>query len=176
MAKKLNNEHILQNDDGLTLVEIMIATALFSVFVAAFIAGQGYNLFDSAQLKKELLLKDLTEMKINELIVTPPEMKESLTSASKEIKTFEEFPDYTYMVELQKLEIPDLSQLSSNPDEDEDGQQQEVKKKILKIFKDNMEKMIWQLKVTVTHKESKAQFEASTWLFNDKAKLDVGSF
>ncbi|MCP4913139.1 MAG: prepilin-type N-terminal cleavage/methylation domain-containing protein [Oligoflexia bacterium] len=178
MVKRLTK--ITKSQQGMTLIEVMIAMALFSVFVVAFVSSQGQNLFDSSNIKNELFLKDLAEMKINEIIVNPPEFRENLTGASKETKPFEDFPDYTYTIEIKKLTIPDLSKLIESGDDEDadegDAQQAEVQKRVLKAFKDNMEKMVWQAQVTVESKETGAKYYLNTWLYNTKASLNVSAF
>ncbi|MDC1174002.1 prepilin-type N-terminal cleavage/methylation domain-containing protein [Bacteriovoracaceae bacterium] len=177
MVKRVN----VYSHSGMTLIEVMIAMALFSVFIVAFFSSQGQTLFDSTRIKKELFLKDLAELKINEIIVNPPPFKDSLTSASKETKAFEDYPNYTYTIEIKKLTIPDLSKLMNNSEsedsnDDQDAQQADVKQRVLKAFKDNMEKMIWQAQVTVEDKESGEKYFLNTWLYNNKANINVQAF
>jgi prepilin-type N-terminal cleavage/methylation domain-containing protein len=64
MAKgKIKNIRLL-NDQGFTLMEVMIAISIFAIFASVFVTGQGYNLLDSSSLKDEILLKDICENKI----------------------------------------------------------------------------------------------------------------
>jgi prepilin-type N-terminal cleavage/methylation domain-containing protein len=100
---------------GFTLIEVMIAISIFTVFATVFITGQGYNLLDSGQLKQELIMKDLAENKINEIIVNPPELSDSLTLAP-ETKDFETNPDYQYKIEYKKFFVPDMSKISGDND------------------------------------------------------------
>ena len=78
----------LNKSNGFTLIEVMIAISIFSIFAAVFVTGQGYNLLDSSKLKEEIILKDLCENKINDIIVNPPELRDSLT-LTKETKDIE---------------------------------------------------------------------------------------
>ncbi len=165
---------------GFTLVEVMIALAIFATFATIFVAGQGYNIKDSFMIKEEVRLKELCEEKINELIINPPEFKESLT-LSPETKSFENITDieadydrsqYEYKLNFKKMKMPDLSLIMGNQekaDNDEPG----IQENLLKKIKDNMEEMIWQVEVTVTNKTTKYSLSMSTWLFNDKAEVSL---
>jgi len=169
--KKLNNQ------SGFSLIEVVIAIALFTVFAVVFVTGQGYNLLDSAKLREDILLKDLTENKINELIINPPEFRDSLTLA-KEVKVFEKFPDYEYSIEYKKVFIPDMNKITgqSAEEKDEEKTQSQMEKRIFSIFKENMEKMIWQVSVTVKNKLSNESYQLSTWMMNHNAEVNIGSF
>lgn len=168
MAKR----KIIQNQLGFTLMEVMIAMSIFAVFATAFVTGQGYNLLDSGQLKNEILLKDLCENKINEIIINPPELKESLT-LSKETKSFENYPDYQYTIEYKKLFVPDYSKLKGSKEGEQESAEDQMEKRVFKIFKENMEKMIWQVEVTVKNKLNDSQFRLSTWLNNPNADVQI---
>ena len=65
--------------DGFSLLEVMIAMTVFSVFVAVYVTSQGYNISDSTLMREELMLQTLCENKINEIIISPPELRDSLT-------------------------------------------------------------------------------------------------
>ena len=165
---------MLTNQEGLTLVEVTIAVFLFSIFIVTFISGQGANIIDSIQFKRDLILKDLAEAKLNEVILDPPEFKESLTSAGVESKDFEEFPGYRYNLEFKKIHIPDYTKLKGNDEDAEtDSQKAALEKQVFKQMKDNMEKMVWQVSLTVIHKETEASYEVSTWVYNHNAALQI---
>jgi hypothetical protein len=51
-----------------------------------------------------------------------------------------------------------------------------MENKISKVFKENMEKMIWQVEVTVKNKTNDSSFKLSTWLYNPNADVQIGSF
>lgn len=167
----------------MTLVEVTIALMLFSVFSVAFITGQGGNVLDSLRIKRELRLKDLAELKLNEVIINPPPFQETLTDTNKEVKSFEEFPDYQYILELHKIFIPDPSQIQGGEDQDGgEGENGEAassseavpwKEKVFTTLKDNLEKLVWQVRLTVIHKESQDSYEITSWLLNSEAKVKV---
>lgn len=180
MAKrKISLKKILCTNQGFTLIEVMIAIAIFTVFASVFVTGQGYNLLDSSKLKEEMLMKDFAENKINEIITDPPELREALT-LSKETKDVESNSDYQTVVEFKKFFVPDMNKMvSANSSEDknkEDSPEDQTEKKVYKVFKENMEKMIWQVEVTVKNKTNDSTFKLSTWLYNQNADVQIGSF
>ncbi|MDO9183238.1 MAG: prepilin-type N-terminal cleavage/methylation domain-containing protein [Bacteriovorax sp.] len=180
MAKgKINIKIMLNSQSGFTLMEVMIAIAIFTVFASVFVTGQGYNLLDSSKLKEEILMKDFAENKINDIIVNPPDLTEALT-LSKETKDVEANKDYQTTVEYKKFFVPDMAKLKPSntieEKEQENTPQAQMEKKIFKVFKENMEKMIWQVEVTVKNKTTESSFRLSTWLYNPAAEVQIGSF
>lgn len=177
MAKReIGIKKLLLNQNGFTLMEVMIALVIFSVFATAFVTGQGYNLLDSGKLKEELLLKDYCENKINEIITNPPELRDALT-LSKETKDIESNKDYQYTVEYKKFFVPDMNKITGKDAKDkEESAQDQMEKRIFKIFKDNVEKIIWQVEVTVKNKTNDSSFKLSTWLYNQNADVQIGTF
>lgn len=174
MAKR---EKIISNSDGFTLLEVMIAIAIFTVFATVFVTGQGYNVLDSSKLKNEMILKDLCENKINEIVANPPELRDSLT-LTKEVKDFENNSNYQYSLEFKKFVVPDMNKLKNSADEEDDANkaQSDMEKRIWNTFKENMEKIIWQVEVVVTDKSTKDQFRLTTWLYNQNADVKIGNF
>jgi prepilin-type N-terminal cleavage/methylation domain-containing protein len=179
---------------GFSLLEVMIAITLFAFFITAFLSSQGYNVSDSALSEEQLLLQSLAERKINELILDPPRFNNT-TENLKETKTFEdkEFAGYEYTLEIKKLTIPDFGQLFSQKgattSEAEDNYEGDyyaegnkaqrntnLEKMIFEELKKNIERIIWQTRVTVTNKETKYSFTLSTFLtnYNEQIQLNVG--
>ncbi len=159
-------------------MEVMIAIAIFAVFSTAFVTGFGYNLLDSGKLKEDILLKDLCENKINDIITNPPTLSDSLT-LSKETKDVEGNSDYQTIVEYKKLFVPDMTKINSDPESsqsDEEKQEKQLEKRIFTVFKENMEKMIWQVEVTVKNKTSGETFKLDAWIMNQNADVNIGSF
>ncbi len=171
----LNN--ILKNQSGFTLIEVMIAIVIFTVFATVYTTGQGYNLLDSTKLKEEMLMKDLAENKINDIIVNPPELRDSLT-LTKETKDIEGNSDYQYIIEYKKFFVPEMNKITGEDEgkNKEESAQSQMEKRIFNIFKENMEKMIWQVEVTVKNKNSDSKFKLSTWLYNQNADIQIGQF
>lgn len=182
---------------GFSLVEVLIAITLFAFFVVAFLTSQGYNVSDSQTSEEQLMLQGLCERKINELFLDPPKFQ-NIVGNFKETKTFEEkdLSGFEYTLELKKLTIPDFAQLFGQKggtteeaqnayegdyfDENQSGGGQQrnagLEKLVFEELKKNIERMVWQARVTVTNKETKMNFTLSTWLTNygEKVQLNVG--
>ena len=173
MARQLKNK-ILKNSDGMSLMEVLIASTIFFMFIVSFLTGQSFNLIESSSMKEESILKNLAEAKINEVIVNPPEFKDTLTETGSKIdaKEFKDFPGYKYSVTVKKVFIPDFSKFQSK----DQSSDQQVMKEIFSQFKKNMEKMVWQVRVTVENVDSGQQFFASTWMYHSEAEIEVSGF
>lgn len=182
------------NQKGFSLLEVMIAITLFAFFITAFLTSQGYNVSDSALSEEQLILQSLCERKINELILDPPPFN-NVTENLKETKTFEEteFNGYQYTLEIKKLTIPDFAQLFSQKDATtEEGQDSyegnyyneggrnaqnaNLEKLVFEELKKNIERVVWQARVTVTNKETNYNYTLSTFLtnYNEKIQLNIG--
>lgn len=170
-GKRPHSNH--NREQGLTLIEVTIALFIFAIFMASFVTSQGDNLNASSRMKQEVKLKELCQRKLDEIILDPPEFQESLT-LSPDKGTFEDDDsDYEYQVEFKQLSIPNMERItgqSESGEAPETGAEQTIAQKII----ENMEKLIWQVTITVRHKETQFSFDASTWLFNRKAKVNVG--
>lgn len=182
-------------EQGFSLLEVMIAITLFAFFVTAFLTSQGYNVSDSALSEEQLMLQSLAERKINELVLDPPKFSNA-TENLKETKTFEEkdYANYEYTLEMKKLTMPDFGQLFANkgaagPEASEayegnyfnesgntSNRNANLEKLVFEELKKNIEKIIWQARVTVTNKETKYSFTLSTFLtnYNEKVQLNIG--
>ena len=184
----------LLKEKGFSLLEVMIAITLFSFFVVAFLTAQGYNVSDSQLSEEQLMLQQLCERKINELYLEPPKFNNT-TDNLKETKTFEEkdYSGYEYTLEIKKLVIPDFAQLfaqkgatTEDAKESYEGdyfndntvgqRNSSLEKMVFEELKKNIEKVIWQARVTVTNKETKYSYTLSTWLTNnnEKVQLNIG--
>ena len=188
MAIKINNQK------GFSLLEVMIAITLFAFFVTAYLTSQGYNVEDSRISEEQLMLQQLAERKINELVLDPPKFTNA-TANTKETKTFEEseFKNYEYTLEIKRLEIPDFAQLFAQKDsatdeakESYDGdyysegakgqRNQNLENMVFEELRKNIEKIVWQARVTVTNKETKYNFTLSTFItnYNEKIQINIG--
>lgn len=163
--------------DGFTLIEVMIALSIFAFFITAFMTTQGMNIASSGLMREDLLLRDLTELKINEIIENPPDLRDNLILAP-ETKSFEDYPEYEYKIEYQKFLIPDLSKIKGNSEENQNEQDDlaVLQSRLFNTVKDNIEKMIWQVRVSVRNKETDYRFELSTWLLNKDAQVKLEGF
>lgn len=179
-------------EEGFSLLEVMIAITLFAFFMTAFLASQGYNVSDSALSEEQLTLQSLCEKKINELYLNPPNFT-GMPELTKETKNFEEkeLSNYNYTIEIKKLLIPDFGQLFTQKGggggESEDAiesdymnqnanRNQGVEKLVFEELKKNIEKLIWQARITVTNKETNYSYTLSTYLTNanEKIQLNIG--
>ncbi len=166
----------LTKTDGFTLIEVMIALAIFATFVVAFMTSQGMNIASSGLMREDILLRDLTEQKINEIIENPPDLRENLLLAP-ETKSFEDYPEYEYKIEYQKFLIPDLSKIRGNTEEgSEQSEMAVLQSRLFNTVKDNIEKMVWQVRVTVRNKETDYSFDLATWLYNKEAQVKLEGF
>src|SRR5690606_1834503 len=143
-------------------------------------------------------LQLLCERKINEIHLDPPKFT-NVTENFKETKSFEKDPsgedysNYEYTLELKKLTIPDFAQLFSQKDgtteEAQDSYEGDyynentksqrntsLETMVFEQLRKNIEKIIWQVRVTVTNKETKYSFSLSTWVtnYNEKVQLNLG--
>lgn len=162
-------------------MEVMISIAIFAVFATVFVTGFGYNLLDSGKLKEDILLKDLCENKINEIISNPPTLSDSLT-LTKDTKDVEGNTGYQTIVEFKKFTVPDVAKIMGGTGEEggsqneEESQQAQMQKRIFSVYKENMEKMIWQVEVTVKNKMTSETFRLSSWIYNQNADVKIGTF
>ncbi len=182
------------NQHGFSLLEVMIAITLFAFFVTAYLTGQGYNIDDSRLSEEQLILQQLAERKINELILDPPKFSNA-TADMVESKKFEEndFKNYEYKLELKRLTIPDFAQLfaqkdSANADakksydgdyfsDGASGQRDaSLEKLVFEELRKNIEKVLWQARITVTNTETKYTFTLSTFLtnYNERIQINIG--
>ncbi len=168
----------IRSQKGFSLLEVMIAMTMFSVFLTAYLISQGGNIASSTRMAEEILLKNLAVQKINETILEPPLFTESL-DGKKETKTFDSpYADYSYTIEFSKLEVPDFEEVlmggSQKGGIEENNQQVDaIKKLVFEQLKVNIEKIIWQVRVTVMNKETEYKFILSTWLVNPEQKVEL---
>ncbi len=179
-----------KNESGFTLMEVMIAISIFAVFATVFVTSFGYNMLDSGKLKEDILLKDLAENKINDIITNPPVLSDALT-LSKETKDIQGYDGYQTIVEYKKFFVPDMTKIKSGAsagadgedgdgaeggNQEEDKQKAQMEKRIFTVFKENMEKMIWQVEVTVKNKTTEETLRLTAWLYNQNADVKIGTF
>jgi prepilin-type N-terminal cleavage/methylation domain-containing protein len=181
-------------EQGFSLIEVLIAVTLFAFFVTAFLTSQGYNVSDSQLSEEQLILQQLCERKINELFLDPPKFQ-NILGTMKETKTFEEkdLSGFEYTLEIKKLTIPDFAQLFGQKgavsEEAQDSYEGDylnqgssnkrnsgLEKMVFEELRKNIEKIVWQARVTVTNKETKASYALATWLtnYNEKIQINVG--
>lgn len=173
MAKEIKKQ---KWEQGFSLLEVMIALTIFSVFVTVYIAAQGYNISDSTLLREEIRLKELCTRKINEIIVKPPQFREALTLTT-EVTTFEDDKNFEARITYKRLKIPDLNKImgkeegEENSNDNNETGSSSIENNFMNKIKENMQEMIWQVEVQVVNKESKASYTLSSWLSNTEATV-----
>lgn len=164
---------MIKNNKGFTLTEVMIAFTIFAVFAVAFLTSQGQNVESSRRIENELIINQLALMKIKEVALNPPELNLGAT-LSKETKSFEgDYSDFQYTIEIKKLTLPDFSKFLMNQDDPNAQKNQDLNNLIFTKMKENVEKIVWQLKVTVTNKITNDELELSRWITNRKAEVEL---
>ncbi len=166
------------NQKGLSLLEVLIATSLFFIFFTVFLSSQSDNILDSQKMDEELILHNLAENTINDILFSPPPLKESLLS-KLEFKKFEQeaYKDYRFALEFLPLEIPESLMNSftggGEEDEGEEGQnkQTQAMKLLLKEFQKNIKKALWQVRVTVRNEQTGQEYFLSSFLRNSQYKI-----
>jgi hypothetical protein len=160
----------INNSDGLTLIEVTVAVFIFSFFITAFMTGQGNNILSSARMKDDMILKDLAQMQYNLTLLDPPDFSRPVVDGKKETKAFKDYPGYQYTLLYKPVYIPDIDKILGSEGDENDPDKQ-MRKKIMKEFKDNMEKLVWQISITVMNKATKASFEIAGWTYYPDAKV-----
>jgi prepilin-type N-terminal cleavage/methylation domain-containing protein len=164
---------MINDNRGFSLLEVVIALTIFSVFFLAFFTSQGFNIATSTRINDSATMHTLADRIINEELLNPPQFTEALDN---EVKTegFKE-PDYqiyTYRVEYKKIKIPNLSQITGQTQENQQ-QNDPVTTQIFEKIKINMERMLWQLRVTITNTNNNTEYELTTWVTNNNAQMDL---
>ncbi len=154
----------------MTLIEVLIALTIFAFFMSAYMYTQGSNLQDSGDMRIQAELFRHTQNKIREVLVSPPTMNESMFAAP-EVKKIEDFEDFQYTLTYKKMVFPDLSKLT--------GQEEtptQIEGLVFKNFTQNMEKLLWQVEVSVEHLPTGRVYQLSTWMLNPKGKAAISGF
>lgn len=179
----------VKSESGFSLLEVMIAITLFAFFITAFLTTQGYNVTDSENSEQQLVLHSLAERTMNELMINPPRFTNA-TQNSKEVKKFEDsqYANFEYELEIKKLVIPDFGQLFSQGGSSEDqdnayysasnraNRNTNLEKIIFEELKKNIERILWQVRITVINKENGMSYSLSSYLtdYNQRVQLNVG--
>lgn len=171
MDKRIN----LINQKGFSLVEVMIALAIFSVFVTSIVLTQSTNVNNSILMAEDLNLHNLATMKMNEVLIAE---KKFTNATEKDIDTGtfdgDDYSQYKYQVEFKKTEFPDFSQLIGKEDDEyTQTEDSSIKKKIFDKLKKNVELMLWQVTVTVSNTETDYKYSLNSWITNTEAKVDL---
>lgn len=172
------NRLLIDNEDGFSLVEVLIAMMLFALFMSVYDLNVISNLDNSLENRETLLLKHLADLKMREIQLIPPDFSPQLAVAPKEYSfTEEEYQDYKYMVEYALFEIPNLAEIMGTAEEGESTedstQNQGLAGLVFNQLKENLAKMIWQVSITVTHNPSQKTYQITNLLNNENAKIKI---
>lgn len=160
------------NQKGFSLLEVVVALSIFAVFATAFVQSQGTQVNISMGFQEELKMRNLAQQLINEIIMNPPELTESIF-VSTDTKTFENDQNYSYNIAWNKFTLPDFSKLKTgNEGQGETGIEQRIAEKV----RENMERLIFQLEITIINKQTGYSHTVTTWLYNDRAVLELNGF
>ncbi len=175
-----------ENQSGFSLLEVMIAITVFAIFISAFLVSQGYNVSDSALSEEQLKLHMLCDQKMQEILIDTPKFTNAMVDL-KETKTFEidEFKNYSWTIEWKKLKVPDFGKIfaSNAAEQSNDGEasgeddkyyndrnsgqrNKSIENLVFTKLKENIERVIWQVRLTVTNKETKYSYTLSRWVTN----------
>ncbi len=171
-----NGLEIEINQKGLSLLEVLIASSLFFIFFTTFLSSQTDNILDSIAMEEELKLHNLAENTINDLLFSPPPLKETLLE-TLDFQKFEEEENanYVYAVELLPFEIPDslMDRFTGGGEEEaqEPSPETQATKLLLKEFQKNLAKGLWQVRVTVKNVETNQEYFLASFLRNPKYKI-----
>ncbi|RLA65403.1 MAG: hypothetical protein DRQ88_03365 [Epsilonproteobacteria bacterium] len=165
-----------RNDHAFALIEVMIALFIFAVFMAVFATTQGYNLSDSMQMREEITLEELAESEINQILISPPKIFNlGMTLGAGDTRPIEGYDGYERTIKWYEFKVPDYKKIQGNEEEEEAGVQGDpaFTRKIYKEIKTNLGKLLWQLEVTITNKETGFTYTLSTFVMDPKAKVKI---
>ena len=164
-------EHLGQK--GMSLLELMIAMAITAIFGVVLLSGIGGNVFRSEEMRDELKIAELLELKMNELVLEPPPFQENLLTEFEDEQKFEDFPGYVYSVRIHPFMLSDyLAALGQGPDSEEYQEQGELYRRVFNLVAKNVQKIIWQVEITVTHISSERSLSASRFFYNRDASIE----
>lgn len=155
----------------------MIAFMLFSVFYLAFVGSQSDNVLDSEYMESELMLHSLCKNVLNDILIAPPTLTESLTlTAQKERFEDSDLQDFEYMVEWVQFELPNFFNLAGGGQDDEgnsgqNAQMQQYMNVMYESIKENVKQALWQVRVTVFNKITDNQYTMTAWLRNPNYQI-----
>lgn len=172
-------KEMIKNQRGFSLIEIMIALTIFSVYSVAMIYRQSNNVTGSIQMSEDLILHNLAELKMNEVLIGKRNFS-NIEEKDPETGVFEieGYELYKFKVLIKKTQFPDFSQIMGQEDEQEkssSGNKNEnaIQKLIFKKLKKNIEEIIWQVTVTTTAPHSDYSYSLNSWINKSNPKLDT---
>jgi len=163
-----------KNNSGFALIEVMIALFLFAVFMAVFATTQGYNVSDSFNMKEEMVLSELCKNELNKIILEPPKaFGPALFVGQGDTRPIEGNENYNRTIKYKEFFLPDFGKLQGlEPGQSSSG----YEAKIYQEVKNNLQKMIYQVEVTVTNKETGFSYSLSTFIQDSQASVQLMGF
>lgn len=160
-------------EGGFSILEVLIALAIFGIFATSIIFRVSNNVTGSIQMDEDITLHNLAELKMNEVLLA----KKAFTNATENDVdtgnfTIDGYQSFQYKVEIKPNEFPDFSQLTGTS-EDDQAETNPVQKLIFDKLKKNMEILLWQVRVTVTNTETNYSYELNSWIENSEGKIDT---
>ena len=157
---------------GFTILEVLIALTIFAVFASVYSVSQGFNFVDSSNLRQDLRLQELCVNRLNEILLNPPPLADSLTVA-EDVKTDENDRNFEYHVKYARMKIPDMNLILGKEDGEDEDMNQAMAKRVGEQIKKNIENLIWQVEVTVVDKTTQRSIRLASWITNQKAKVKL---
>ncbi len=140
---------------GFTLIEVVMALAIFAMAMSAFVGFQGRGYVNNARARKMLVAVDLSRQKMVDwkLQIDEEIKKGSFPEDKSEEGEFEEpFNDYRWKIELQKTELP------IPPVGEDEG---EVMQQMVKLITKQITDAVREMRLTVYWTEMDKQRELS---------------
>lgn len=181
MAKKL-----ISSQSGFTIIEVLVALTIFAIFATTMTLTQTTNKDRSTRMADDLEIHNLAVMKMNEALLRVNQFTNA-TENSPETGQFKipGYEKYKFIIQYQRNEFPDFAGLIGQPEGDNRAVDPNaaIKKVIFEKMRQNVQQMLWQIKVTVEdttpveNKEGKTvpnrKYELNSWVTNDNAQIDT---
>jgi prepilin-type N-terminal cleavage/methylation domain-containing protein len=162
---------------GFTLMEVLAAVVIFALFFLGFSLSLFSSKRNSEDLQYETVLMEIAENKINTILISPPNLNDSLTlSVKKEDIEDKELSDYYLTVEWKKLVLPNISDMMKlqNADSTNTGTTSSSQTVFQKV-QEALNNAIWQVQVVSYHKPSGLSYVLSSWIKNKDKKISLGA-
>lgn len=161
----------MKDQKGFTILEVMIALSIFSFFMVAYIASESGILARSFRSAQEATLRHYAQKKMDEIIINPPELADSLTITPIEGK-FEEQEDIKFTITYARLQMPDVQKILGEEEGENENENSAQGKALFDAVTKNLKELLWQVEVRVTDSKSGRTLKLNTWIENPRAKVE----
>jgi len=128
-------------------------------------------------MREEMLLEEIAESELNKLILDPPKVFNlGMTLGSGDTKPVEGYDGYERTIKWFEFKVPDYNKIQGKEEDDVDAGDAIYKKKIFEEIKKNLEKLIYQVELTVKNKDTGFTYTLSTFVMDPKAKVKIKGF